>query len=372
MAGTKTKTTIAVSIGIVLALGIAILFFKIWRPSDLSALQGTWIGRQVGGGPAHTSTLVIHDSTIELRGANPSDLLKGTFSLHPGYPKQIVIVIVESPMSEYVGKTVNAIYLFKNGTLTIAGNEPGNPAFPRSFNEANANTFIFRKEGATLVSAEDPNPSLASPPPEPESTGFFSGWGNVINPDKDCTVTLKNGTLSVAVPGTDHALMPERNKINAPRVMQEVSGFFDLQTKVSGDFHRDLKSAVAGRWAYQDAGLLLWKDDENNLKLSYAHTMGNGQPFAFFNLEFRQNGQRGQLRFPKEANAALGANPIYLRLQLHADQTTASVSADGKDWVTITLPADDQPEKLHAGIIVGNNTTTPLTAIFEEFSLVPQ
>src|ERR1700744_5300323 len=130
------KTTIAVGIGAVSALVIAILILKIWRPSDMSTLQGTWIGQQRGAPPGGF-ILVINGSTMEISSARPGVSWKTTFSLHPeAKPKQIEIAILESPLNDFKGKTIHGISLLKDNTLTLSANEPGNPAFPKSFNQA--------------------------------------------------------------------------------------------------------------------------------------------------------------------------------------------------------------------------------------------
>jgi uncharacterized protein (TIGR03067 family) len=337
------------------------------RRSDFAMLQGAWNGQETGVG---SSTLIVDGSNVEYHGADPSDAFKATFSLRTGTnPKQIIMTIADSATPGYVGKTAHAIYELRRGTLTVSGTEPGSPSIPKYFNAADSRTLVFTKNGTAATPAEIVNTSA---PAEEKSTGFISGWGDVINPDKDCTLTLENGKLNVAVPGTDHALMPARGKMNAPRIMQEVTGPFDVQVKVSANFPPGLKSAVAGRRPYQDAGLLIWLDDKNYLKLARAHIVVNGHPFDFFNLDFLHNGQYGEIPFPKEARRVLQAKPVYLRLQLHEDKTTASVSSDGTAWVTVTLPSDGRPDKLRAGIVAENNTSTPLTAAFEEFTVLPQ
>jgi regulation of enolase protein 1 (concanavalin A-like superfamily) len=157
---------------------------------------------------------------------------------------------------------------------------------------------------------------------------------------------------------------------NAPRVMQEVTGAFDVQVKVTQHFKANAKTVVEGRSAYQDAGLLVWLDDKNNLKLAPAQIGRQGKSFRFFHLEFRHDGQYGELQLPKESTSLLRASTFYLRLRIHSDQTTASVSGDGIKWFNTSLPGGgDLPKKMQVGLIAENNTTSPLTISFEEFAL---
>ena len=72
---------------------------------------------------------------------------KATFTLREDMsPKQFVAVITECPAPQYVGKTANAIYRVEDGTLTITGNEPGNPAMPAVFDAPGARRIVFKPE----------------------------------------------------------------------------------------------------------------------------------------------------------------------------------------------------------------------------------
>lgn len=222
---------------------------------------------------------------------------------------------------------------------------------------------------AAIVCVLGLNASGAPPDSPTQTSGSIAGWGEVINPDGDCKVTNADGKLTIEVPGSDHVIRVDRHKMNAPRIMQEVTGEFDLEAKVSVDFAAGAKSVVAGRRAYQDAGLLVWQDDKNNLKLSRAHFDAKGKPLDFFSLEFYHDGQRGMVPFPESATPLLQAKAVYLRLQIRSAGTTAGVSSDGNKWITMSLPGGDLPEKMHAGVLAENNTSSPFNAAFEGFTL---
>ncbi len=114
--------------------------------SDSATLQGAWRGEEIGRSPAASASLLISGNTLEYRGNHPDDWCKGTFSLREdSNPKQLVGIMNECGSPEYVGKTVFSIYQIEAGTLTLAGNEPGNPAAPRDFEASGARKFRFRK-----------------------------------------------------------------------------------------------------------------------------------------------------------------------------------------------------------------------------------
>ena len=82
---------------------------------------------------------------MEFRGADDNDWCKGTFSLREDTnPKRLTGVITEAPDAQFVGKTANAIYKIENGTLTIAGNQPGNLDAPASFDAPGARLLFLK------------------------------------------------------------------------------------------------------------------------------------------------------------------------------------------------------------------------------------
>lgn len=376
MAWTKAKTAILVGVGVLLVTGAGILATKeVLRHSDLTAIQGTWTGQEAGVRGA--ASLVLQGTKLEFHGANPNEWYKATISLREKTtPKQCVVTITDCSDPDYIGKIGHSIYKIEGNTLTISGNQPGSAAVPTNFEAPKSRIFVFTKTSAAetvattaIIPVADTKVSDAFSATPAQSSGSLAGWGDVINPDGDCVLNATNGKLTIALPGTDHVLRPERHKMNAPRVMQEVTGEFDLQVKVSGDFALNAKSVVPGRSPYQDAGLLVWLDDKNNLKLSRARITVQGRTGDYFNLEFRHEGQVGEIPFPREAWQVLRSKTVYLRLQIHSDATTASVSADGNKWFSTTLPGGGRPEKIQAGVLAENNTASPLNMEFEEFAL---
>jgi uncharacterized protein (TIGR03067 family) len=114
--------------------------------SDFSALQGTWKGYEASHPANATAHITFSGNTLDYQGVNANDRCKGTFTLREDTnPKQLVGVLTDCPETQYVGKTVHAIYKLEAGTLTLTGNEPGNPAVPTSFEEADARKFVFKK-----------------------------------------------------------------------------------------------------------------------------------------------------------------------------------------------------------------------------------
>jgi len=118
------------------------------KKSDLTAVQGTWKGRIVQGEPAHECSIVISGTNYDFHDiTDPNVWYKGTFSLREDTtPRQYIAVVNECPFPQYVGKTSMAIYRLENGTLTIAGNEPGIATAPAAFDAPEAARMELKRK----------------------------------------------------------------------------------------------------------------------------------------------------------------------------------------------------------------------------------
>jgi uncharacterized protein (TIGR03067 family) len=117
--------------------------------ADSAAIQGNWEGKEDPAKPSES--LVLSGNTLEFHGSNPQEWYKGTFVLHEdANPKQMIITITDCPFPKYVGKVANAIYRVENGTLTIAGNEPGKPNMPTGFDDQGARVIAFRASPSNM------------------------------------------------------------------------------------------------------------------------------------------------------------------------------------------------------------------------------
>jgi hypothetical protein len=114
------------------------------QKSEPTALQGNWRGKE--SGVSGTSSLSVQGSTFEFHGADTNEWYKAKFTSYETTPKQLVAVITDCPSPEYVGRTSYAIYELRDGTLTVTGNEPGNPRVPPSFDASGAREFTFKQK----------------------------------------------------------------------------------------------------------------------------------------------------------------------------------------------------------------------------------
>ena len=113
---------------------------------------------------------------------------------------------------------------------------------------------------------------------------------------------------------------------------------------------------------YHGAGILLWQDAGNYVRLEIATDLHRGKPRHYANYEYRQE---SRLLSSKGQSSESGS--AYLRLERRGEEITASFSNDGARWVSfpglrVTLAPD-----LKVGLVAINTATKPLVARFEDF-----
>ncbi|MDB6112866.1 MAG: hypothetical protein JWR69_4616 [Pedosphaera sp.] len=117
------------------------------RKSDLAMLQGVWKGEEFDGNAGGQYHLGFSGKNLDFRSADGNEWYKGTFTLREDSNlRLLVLVIAEGCEPKYVGKTSYVIYRLEGGTLTIAGNEPGNPEVPAGFDAPDARKGVFKRE----------------------------------------------------------------------------------------------------------------------------------------------------------------------------------------------------------------------------------
>src|SRR6185437_1126141 len=95
--------------------------------------------------------------------------------------------------------------------------------------------------------------ALAAPAPQP----FKAGWHNPVDPDKDCKFIREKASLTIEMSGTDHDFYPLRERVNAPRLLRDIEGDFEMQVRVQIDCRPSLTSTVKDQPSLVAAGFLL-------------------------------------------------------------------------------------------------------------------
>jgi serine/threonine protein kinase len=191
-------------------------------------------------------------------------------------------------------------------------------------------------------------------------------WGEVIDPDSDCQV-LSDGAknrLTILVPGTAHLLSAEIGRMNAPRILHEITGEFEVRVRVTGTSHPGGKATTNSYSPYHGAGILLWQDPENYVRLEIAADLRKGRVFPYANFELRQ---AGRLAFSEGYKIVDGAS--YLRLKRRAGEIHGAFSSDGSHWTPLPSLIANLNDRVKVGVVVVNSASKSLKAGFEELQV---
>ena len=157
------------------------------------------------------------------------------------------------------------------------------------------------------------------------------GWGRVIDPWRDCDISLdrENDRLNIRVPGTPHVLSAEVPQLpmNAPRVVRGVRGDFTANVRVLGQLEPG-RSRTTHYNPYHGAGLIVWQDPSNYLRLERAVGTIDGRHHPYVNYELREGGLLAVTR-----GFTIGDGTLYLKLRRQGNAFSAWYSFDGRRWV---------------------------------------
>lgn len=193
----------------------------------------------------------------------------------------------------------------------------------------------------------------------------FAGWGKLIDPDGDCTAKVENGRLTFTVIGRHDVSDDVQGLMNAPRVLQEVEGDFVAFVKVGGEFKPAGPSTFDIRPPYNCAGLFLWQDKKNYVRVQRAAMAVNGQIIEYLNLHQQKEGlvetNRYELRLKRER--------VQLRLERRNGRLYASATYDHQVWQGYPPLEAELPGKLQIGVAAISTSAAPFTPEFSEFEL---
>ncbi|WBB55102.1 ThuA domain-containing protein [Verrucosispora sp. WMMD573] len=183
-------------------------------------------------------------------------------------------------------------------------------------------------------------------------------WNAIVREDPTA-YQISDGSLRVDVPngdiyGTDNTGPTNFILQNAP------SGDWTLETKVDGSLLDE---------QYQQAGLIVYADDDNYLKFDYIVDNQAGQTVTR-RIEFRSEID-GVVQNPQPGAESLTESVWHLRLARSGDTFTASYSTDGTTWTALTeLTNAAVGATPKVGLFtLGGNQTASKAASFDYFRL---
>jgi regulation of enolase protein 1 (concanavalin A-like superfamily) len=217
----------------------------------------------------------------------------------------------------------------------------------------------------SLGIGETKTPIVGTPEKEPDGKAL-EGWGLAIDLNGDCKFTPGNKMMKIEVPGTFHDLNPDTKNLNSPRVMAPVDGDFILTVKVAGQFNAGGKTTNPNPRGlpYNGAGILVWSDSDNFIRLERAAFSRNGKVVNSVAFEEREGGYRG-------ANHNQNSEPgdCWLRMERRGSRINGAISYDGTTWTKLKPIDTVWPKKLKVGLLAINTSSEPFTPSFEQFDL---
>ncbi len=203
---------------------------------------------------------------------------------------------------------------------------------------------------------------------EPEARpNEVPGWGRVIDPWRDCEVSLdrENERLTIRVPGTPHLLSAEVPQLpmNAPLVVRSVRGDFTASVHVLGRLQPG-PSRTTHYNPYHGAGLIVWQDPSNYLRLERAVGFIKGRRHPYVNYELREGGLLAVTR-----GFAIEEGSLFLELRRQGDAFSARYSRDGRRWVELGGIDATFAERVEVGVIAVNSSERTLSAELEMLNI---
>ncbi|GII59698.1 hypothetical protein Pth03_80870 [Planotetraspora thailandica] len=186
----------------------------------------------------------------------------------------------------------------------------------------------------------------------------------VIRENQDLTVS--GGSLHIPTSATEIYSGGNTTPVTNIVVQPAPNGAWQATTKVT----------IAARTEYQQAGLLLYGDDDNYAKLVIQGRGTSGAAGRIIQYIREENGQPNEVA--QSNTGSLGAafpDTVYLRLSSDGTRLAAAYSADGETWTQMP-----QTDKLIAGInnprigltsFASTGNRTVIDAAFDWFQLLP-
>lgn len=200
----------------------------------------------------------------------------------------------------------------------------------------------------------------------------IAGWGTVSDLLGDCTVKADEKKLSVRVPGGTHDLNQVAGGLSAPRILQSVDGDFVIEVKVTSDFEPGRESAAAEISPFNSAGLLVWQDEKNYIRLERNRWWArDANDYACYPplIEYYREGVYQQSDPPPTWATFFKGKSTWLRLAREGEVVTASYSHDGEKWTQAKRLKTDFAKKLQVGVVVVNTSAKELAVEFDGLTI---
>ncbi|MCM2372757.1 DUF1349 domain-containing protein [Aporhodopirellula aestuarii] len=190
--------------------------------------------------------------------------------------------------------------------------------------------------------------------------GTFSPWGQLVDPDGDCSFTVSREAITINFSGAAHGLDAEHSRMNAPRALRSMEGDFAVKVTVDGNL------ALPGdksQTAYVSGGLVLLQDDRNYIRLERASFTRGGSVKHYANFEQRVDAKRVRMGLFRDYPLSED-RPVDFRLEIKAGSVRALARNDGQPWHEMGTAKIDPEATYSVGVSGVNTSGQPVAVTF--------
>lgn len=206
----------------------------------------------------------------------------------------------------------------------------------------------------------------------PTEAVLIAGWGEVHDPDGDCSIEDAGTRVTIQVPAGRHDLYSRNadptERENAPRVMQEVAGDFVAQVKVTADWK--LRTPLPNEQNTFAAGLAIVASPQHFLRherILFRHRQF-GTTSSFIPPIYDLNGQRLSTIEVVGADYFQGRS-TWLRMVRRGQNVSTFISHDGVQWQPTGVVTTQLPNIVKVGVHAINAAGSPYIVEFENYEL---
>jgi len=200
----------------------------------------------------------------------------------------------------------------------------------------------------------------------------IAGWGAVVDPDGDCTITQEGGRVTIKLPDTLHDFWAlrsnEKKRFNSPRVWQQVDGDFVAQVKVTANW-KSAGPPSPTNAQYIGAGLVICDSEKQYIRLE--RNLMDTQRFGLIGYSTPlqdRDGKRVNAWKTAKADFFKG-DSTWLRIERAGEKLTTSISHDGKEWIGTGVLSTDLPRIVRVGVLAVNCSCAEFVANFDDYRL---
>ena len=119
-------------------------------------------------------------------------------------------------------------------------------------------------------------------------------------------------------------------------------------------------------YPYHGAGLIVWQDSNNFVRLERAAILRDSRLFSYLNFEQRRGGRNVDPQATPIPDA-----PLHLRLERQGNRLSASFSPDGQQWTPVPTMVVNLNPRVKVGVAAVSTSTSKFRAEFEKGSVNP-